>query len=176
MSKPLLLAVALATLAAAAQTQTQALAAEPPKFIPRARGPATALAVEGAMAALAACVEKYKAQDTALIADSAGGTVALIGNDGAPLKSQEVAASKVATVIKYKMSSGAVLAKTLTDPALAAAIKADPKIEVARGGGIPIMVGGEMIGVFAIAGTPLGGDRDESCAQVGLDKIQSRLK
>jgi uncharacterized protein GlcG (DUF336 family) len=37
------------------------------------------------------------------------------------------------------------------------------------------MVGGQLIGAFAVSGAP-GGDKDEPCARVGLTKIQDRLQ
>jgi uncharacterized protein GlcG (DUF336 family) len=86
-----------------------------------------------------------------------------------------IAGTKVAAVLKYKMSSGDVVAKAKTDPAMDAAIKADPKIGIARQGALPIMVGGEMIGAMAVSGAP-GGDKDEACVKPALDKIQARLK
>jgi uncharacterized protein GlcG (DUF336 family) len=73
------------------------------------------------------------------------------------------------------MTSGEVAAKAKTDAALAAAIKANPLIETARQGAIPITAGGQMVGIFAVSGAP-GGDKDEVCARAGLEKIQSQVK
>jgi uncharacterized protein GlcG (DUF336 family) len=172
MSKTLLVALAAVSLAGGAQAQAPAAPANPPP--PRARGPAAALAVEAAQTAVATCLAStYKV--TALVVDSAGVPVVMVAGDGAPERTQGVAASKVAAVIKYKMASGEVAAKAKTDPALDAAIKADPKIGTARQGALPIMVGGEMIGAMAASGAP-GGEKDEACVKAGLDKIQSRLK
>jgi uncharacterized protein GlcG (DUF336 family) len=42
-------------------------------------------------------------------------------------------------------------------------------------GGLPIMTGDDTIGAVAVSGSP-GGDKDEACAQAGLDKIAARLK
>ena len=41
-------------------------------------------------------------------------------------------------------------------------------------GGLPIKVGEDTIGGISAAGTP-GGDKDEACANAGLDKIKDRL-
>jgi len=43
------------------------------------------------------------------------------------------------------------------------------------GGGLPIKAGGEVIGGIGVGGAP-GGDKDEACAQAGLDAIAARLK
>ena len=101
--------------------------------------------------------------------------VVMVAGDGAAARTQGVAASKIAAVMKYKMSSGEVAAKAKTDAAMDSAIKADPAIGTARQGAIPIMVGADMIGAFAVSGAP-GGDKDEVCAKAGLDKVSARLK
>lgn len=141
---------------------------------PRATGIPTALAVEGAMEANRVCLgNTYKT--TAEITDSAGVPIVVISNDGAAAITQRIAMSKVQAVLKYHMTSGEVAAKAKDDAAMAAEIKANPMIETARQGAIPIMAGGQMVGVFAVSGAP-GGDKDEVCARAGLAKIQDRVK
>lgn len=141
---------------------------------PRARGITTALAIEAAVAANAACTaNSYKT--TALITDSAGVPIVLISNDGAAAITQRIAMSKVQATLKYGISSGEVAAKAAADTAFAAEVKANPLIETARRGAIPIKVGSELVGIFAVSGAP-GGDKDEVCALAGLEKIQSRIK
>jgi uncharacterized protein GlcG (DUF336 family) len=140
----------------------------------RARGIAMALAVEGAQRAIAACLEKgYKV--TALVVDSAGVPIALISGDGAAAITQRIAMGKAQAVLKTKMSSGEAAAKAKSDSAFMAQLTGDPLVGTPRQGGIPIMIGGEMVGAFAVSGAP-GGDKDEPCAIAGLDKIQERLK
>jgi uncharacterized protein GlcG (DUF336 family) len=157
---------------AAAQAPPPAVAPAPPP--PRARGPALGLAVEAAQQAVATCLgNTYKV--SALIVDSGGDTVVLLSGDGAAARTQAIAASKIATVMKYKVPSGDIADKVKTDPALDAAVKADPKIGTARRGALPIVAGGEMIGAFAVSGAP-GGDKDEACVKAGLDKVAARLK
>jgi len=140
----------------------------------RARGIPTALAIEAAVEANRVCLgNTYKT--TAEITDSAGVPVVVISNDGAAAITQRIAMSKIQAVLKYRMTSGEVADKAKTDAALAAEIKADPLIETARQGAIPVMAGPEMVGVFAVSGAP-GGDKDEVCARAGLAKIQSRVQ
>lgn len=141
---------------------------------PRARGIPVALAIEGAVEANRVCLgNTYKT--TAEITDSAGVPIVVIANDGAAAITQRIAMSKVQAVLKYKMTSGEVAEKAKADAALAAEIKANPLIETARQGAIPIMAGSDMVGVFAVSGAP-GGDKDEVCARAGLAKIQSRVQ
>jgi uncharacterized protein GlcG (DUF336 family) len=140
----------------------------------RARGISTALAIEAATTANATCIgNTYKT--TAMITDSAGVPIVVISNDGAAAITQRIAMSKVQAVLKYKMTSGEVAAKAAADPAFAAEVKANPMIDTARQGAVPIMAGGEMIGVFALSGAP-GGDKDEVCTKAGLAKIADRIK
>lgn len=42
-------------------------------------------------------------------------------------------------------------------------------------GGLPIMVGDDVIGAVGVSGAP-GGDKDEACAKVGLDKVAADLR
>jgi uncharacterized protein GlcG (DUF336 family) len=141
---------------------------------PRARGIPVALAIEGAVAANAQCLANtYKT--TAMITDAAGVPIVMISNDGAAAITQRIAMSKVQTVLKYKMTSGEAADKAKADPAMAAEMKANPMIDTPRQGAVPLMVGGELVGVFAASGAP-GGDKDEVCVRAGIAKIADRIK
>jgi uncharacterized protein GlcG (DUF336 family) len=140
----------------------------------RARGIPTALAIEAATEANRVCLgNTYKT--TAMITDSAGVPVVMISNDGAAAVTQRIAMSKVQAVLKYKMTSGEVAAKAAADAAFKAEVAANPMIDTARQGAVPIMAGADMVGVFAVSGAP-GGDKDEVCTKAGLAKIQDRVK
>jgi molybdate transport system substrate-binding protein len=140
----------------------------------RARGIPAVLAIEGAQTAIATClITNFKV--TALVVDAAGIPITMISGDGAAAVTQRIAMGKAQTVIKYKMTSGAVTARANSDPAFMAQLAADPLVGPPRQGAIPIMVGGEMVGAFAVSGAP-GGDRDEPCAIAGLARIQNRLQ
>ena len=155
---------------AAAPTNDEVRAPRPA----RARGIPTAIAIEGAQTAIATCLGNgYKV--TALIVDSAGVPIELISGDGAAAITQRIAMGKAQSVLKYKMSSGEVAAKAAHDAAFMGEVVADPLIGTPRQGAIPIMVGGTLVGAFAVSGAP-GGDKDEVCARAGLAKIQDRLQ
>jgi len=140
----------------------------------RAKGIPTALAIEAAVEANRVCLgNTYKT--TAMITDSAGVPIVVISNDGAAAVTQRIAMSKIQAVLKYKMTSGEVAAKAAADPAFKAEVAANPLIETARQGAIPIVAGGQTVGFFAVSGAP-GGDKDEVCARAGLAKIQDRAK
>ena len=64
----------------------------------------------------------------------------------------------------------------------AAAVKDNPTAGALRlsnfvpaQGALPIKVGEDTIGAIGVSGAP-GGDKDEACAQTGLEKIKNRLK
>ena len=99
----------------------------------------------------------------------------VISDDGAAAITQRIAMSKVQAVLKYQMTSGEVAAKAAADPAFKAEVAANPMIDTARQGAVPIMAGTDMVGVFAVSGAP-GGDKDEVCAKAGLAKIQADVK
>jgi len=169
MRSALILSTALAALATAAAAQPPD-GARPPAPPPRAKGPALTPSVEAAQAAVAACAANgYKV--TALITDSAGDPVVLLSGDGAAVRTQAIARSKVAAALKYKMSSGEVAAKAKIDAKLDAEIKADASIGTARQGAVLIGSSSDILGAFAVSGAP-GGDKDEACVKAAMDKVR----
>jgi uncharacterized protein GlcG (DUF336 family) len=168
-SKSILFTVSVLALAGAAQAQTAPAGPQP-----RARGPSLALSVEAAQTAVATCLANgYKV--SALVFDSGGAPVVILSGDGVGARTVDIATTKAAIVLKYKVASSVIVDRAKTDAALAAELKADPKIGTARAGSVPIMAGGDFIGAIAVSGAP-GGDKDQVCAQAGLDKIAARLK
>src|ERR1700761_7986181 len=168
-----MLTIALAALvatAASAQAPAPPAGAAPAPPPPRAKGAALTPPVQAAQAAVAACAANgYKV--TALITDSGGDPVVLLSGDGAAVRTQGIAKTKVAAALKYRMSSGEVVAQAKTDPKLDAEIKADPAIGTARQGAVLIMTGGDILGAFAVSGAP-GGDKDEACVKAAMDKVK----
>ncbi len=144
-----------------------------PKNLPRAKGPGLQAAIEAAKAAQQACAAKG-VKVSVLVADSVGEPVVLFSGDGAGVRSQLIARSKVAIVVKYKIPSGDVAAKAETDPKVKAEAAADPNIGVLRGGGFPVMQDGQMVAVVAVSGASLGGavGLDEECARVAVKRLE----
>lgn len=129
------------------------------------------LAVEAAQAAIAHC----KAQGynvTATVADRTGTPVVMIVGDGARYLTREVTRRKAYTAALWQMSTGD-FSKRFPTPTGFNPTVYDPQLASGQGG-VPIKVGNETIGAIAAAGAP-GGDKDEVCAQAGLDKIKDRL-
>lgn len=170
MKTVLILSAAFATVLAGAASAQAPAGGRPPPPAPRAKGPPLTPSVEAAQAAVAACAANgYKV--TALITDSAGDPVVLLSGDGAAVRTQTIARTKIAAALKYKMSSGEVAAKAKTDPKLDAEIKADPAIGTARQGAVLIGSPSDILGVFAVSGAP-GGDKDEACVKAAMDKVR----
>ena len=144
-----------------------------------ARAPQMALAVEAAETAVNTCTTNGSKVSAAIV-DSAGVVRFLVSADGAGKNSVMSSQAKAFTANALKEKTAETAQKMKTDQALAAKLNADPNMRP-RPGGIPIMVGNEIIGAIGVGGTPTrngvaGGIGDAICAQAGLDKIKDRLK
>jgi uncharacterized protein GlcG (DUF336 family) len=166
-------ALALASGMALAQQGTPAGAPGAPARVPAARGPEMALALEAAQTAVNTCTTNgYKV--AASVLDSAGLMKAFLAVDGASKGAVESSTKKAMTALALKDATSDVMAKMKTDTALAAKINADSSLFV-RAGGLPIMIGSDIIGAIGVGGAP-GGEKDEACAKAGLDKVKASLK
>jgi uncharacterized protein GlcG (DUF336 family) len=142
----------------------------------RALGPGVTLALKAAEAAEKACQADGR-QVTTLVVDSADAPVVLLTGDGLSPITQAVAASKVATVLKFKQPSRLVMKQVRSDPTLVSETENDPEIGKVLAGGLPIIVNGdELIGAIAVAGALGRADGDEMCAEAGLERIASQLR
>lgn len=135
---------------------------------PRAPGPKFDDALALAQAAISACRAKGD-HVAALVVDADNVPVVLFADDGAVVLAQQFAPRKTALALRYKAPSAATAEKAKMDAALAAEIKADPKIGFALPGAYPLMAGGEQIGALAVSGgsSPAA---DDACAQAAVAK------
>jgi len=131
------------------------------------------LAAEAAQAALAAC-DKEGYRVSAAVTDRDGLVRILLRGDGAGPHTLDSSSRKAYTAASLRRATGD----------LAKLIAGHPELEGLRnmnamilmlGGGLPIKAGDEVVGGIGIGGSP-GADKDEACAQAGLDKIKDRLK
>ncbi len=172
MKKILIAAAILATTPVLAQpiptilanpTQAEGTAPRPE----RGRGIPTVLAIEAAVTANATCKTNGTIVTT-VVTDSEGTPIVVISEDGARAITQRIAQGKAVIALKTKGAS---------DPAVSS--KADPAIlaplGVARPGGLPLMVGADVIGAIAASGSP-SGQADEVCVKAGIAKIADRIK
>src|ERR1700693_3379016 len=121
----------------------------------------------------------YKCAITVL--DATGRTIIALQDDGANLHRFDVAHKKAYTALVYRRPSREVVEgwskKTAENVPLEEGTMPNPPVEgtIDMGGGLPIMVGNEVIGAIAVSGAP-GWPMDEACAKAGLDKVAAKLK
>ncbi len=97
--------------------------------------------------------------------------VALRG-DGSPPHTFENSRRKAYTSLTFRGSSGDFVQRVKGDPTTGLVHLANV---IAAQGGLPIKVGDEVIGAIGVSESP-GGDKDEVCAQAGIDKVAAELK
>jgi uncharacterized protein GlcG (DUF336 family) len=168
--------LALALTSSMALAQQAAPGAAPggaPQRVPAARGPDMALALDAAQTAISTCATNgFKV--AASIVDSAGVLKVLVAADGATKGAVESSTKKAVTANVMKAATSEIQEKMKTDQALAAKIAADTTL-FARAGGLPLIVGADVIGAVGVGGAP-GGEKDEACTAAGIDKIKARMK
>ena len=130
------------------------------------------LANEAVAAAVAQCLTQGYFV-SAVMLDASGTRQALLRGDGAGIHTLDSAQGKAYTSTSFKTESGAVAERIMANPA-AVGLQHVPGVLLARGA-IPIKIGDEVVGAIGVGGAP-GGEKDEACAQAGLDKIKDRLK
>jgi len=79
------------------------------------------------------------------------------------------------TALKFSMPSGKVAEATKADPQLAAVYAADAARFVTLAGGLPIIVGSEIIGAVGVSGAEPN-SKDEACGIDGIKAVESLLK
>src|SRR5438105_10338616 len=97
--------------------------------------------------------------------------VHLRGDDASP-HTIENSQRKAFTARTYRTSSGEFAQRQKDNPPGAALWLTGIS---AAAGGLPIKVGEDVIGAVGVSGSP-GGDKDETCAKAGLDKVADQLK
>lgn len=131
-----------------------------------------ALAEEAAEAAIMQCrMDGFRV--TVTVVDRAGRIKAVVRDDGTGPHTLDSSRRKAYTSVSFRISTTDFTRLVETNPA-AANLK-DLEGVIAVAGGLPIKVGDEVIGAIGVGGAP-GGDRDEACAQAGINRISERLK
>jgi uncharacterized protein GlcG (DUF336 family) len=136
-----------------------------------ARAPGIDLALKAIQAIAAGC-RQYPFG--AAVVNSVGEPILVYIPDGSRASHTYTAIRKAYSAVTYKVPTRQVIEKAQTDAEFAAKVKADPNL-VAYGGGIPLMVGGEVIGAIGVSGAEPGA-HDEECGMMGLDAIKGQLK
>jgi uncharacterized protein GlcG (DUF336 family) len=139
--------------------------------LPTHRIPA-ALAAEAASETVAACARQGY-NETAVVLDADGATIAVLRGDGAGIHTLDSAHDKAYTSVSFKNDTVALAERAKGEDSIAPLAKL-PHV-MFFGGGVVIKLGDEVIGSIGAAGAP-GAKLDDGCAHAGLDKIRDRLK
>ncbi|MGH9601959.1 MAG: GlcG/HbpS family heme-binding protein [Terriglobales bacterium] len=127
--------------------------------------------------AAAAAVEKCK-QDgykvSASVVDRAGVLRVLMRGDGAGPHTTDSSSKKAYTAASLRRPTSEVAELITKNPTLQALRDMNEKILI-LGGGLPIEIGGEVVGAIGVGGAP-GAHLDDACAQAGLDSIGAARK
>ena len=127
------------------------------------------LAVDIAQGAIDACREDGY-QISVVVVDRSGRTQVVMRDIFANQYMTQLAQAKANAVVLSNTSSSA-LRKNRADIAAELNLLDDLLV---LDGGLPVTVAGSMIGAVGVSGAP-GGDKDEACAQSGIDGVQERL-
>ena len=127
--------------------------------------------------AAAAAVEKCK-QDgyrvSASVVDGAGVLKTLLRGDGAGPHTTDSSSKKAYTAASLRRPTSELAGLINKMPTLQALREMNDRILI-LGGGLPIEIGGEVIGGIGVGGAP-GTQLDDACAQAGLDSIGAAPK
>jgi uncharacterized protein GlcG (DUF336 family) len=131
-----------------------------------------ALAQEAAAAAVASCSGAgYRV--SVVVVDADGVARVSLRGDGAGSHTINSAFRKAFTAATFNRPTSA-WAPAIKQSAEVASMEHIDNILMA-GGGMPIRAGNDLVGAIGNAGAP-GFDKDEACAQAGIDKIKDRLR
>ena len=129
------------------------------------------LANQIASASVAACAANGYAV-AATVVDRAGTVRAVQRADNAGPHTLGASQAKAFTSASAKNTTLAMMEGSQKNPAAANLVNIPGYLLL--GGGVPVKVGNEVIGAVGVGGAP-GGNLDEQCAMVALEKVKSLL-
>jgi uncharacterized protein GlcG (DUF336 family) len=135
-----------------------------------------ALSLDMAHAIAQGALEKCRADGyhvSVTVLDRDGLVKAAFRDDGSGPHTIVTSRRKAFTSVTFRQPSADWAKRVLTDPAVAG-LK-DTEGTIALGGGAPIKAGNEVIGAIGVSGAP-GGEKDEACANAGIQKVADKLK
>jgi uncharacterized protein GlcG (DUF336 family) len=132
-----------------------------------------ALAAKAATGALDTCTrDGYRV--SAAVVNRDGVLIALMRADGAGPHTVSSSTKKAYTAASLRRPTSDLAELVAKQPALQSLRDMDPNILI-LGGGLPIEIGGEVVGGIGVGGSP-GAQLDEACAQAGLASIGAAPK
>ncbi len=141
--------------------------------LPREATLPLALANKAAAAAQEKCKQDGYRVSVAVV-DRAGVLKVLMRGDGAGPHTTNSSSKKAYTAASLRRPTSEMAELVAKTPALQGLRDVDDKVLI-LGGGLPIEIGGEVIGAIGVGGAP-GGHLDDACAQAGLDSIGAAPK
>jgi uncharacterized protein GlcG (DUF336 family) len=141
--------------------------------LPREATLPLALASKAAAAAQDKCRQDGYRVSVAVV-DRAGVLKVLLRGDGAGPHTTDSSTKKAYTAASLRRPTSEFAEMVAKTPAVQGLRDMNDKILI-LGGGLPIEIGGEVVGGIGVGGAP-GGHLDAACAQVGLDSIGAAPK
>jgi uncharacterized protein GlcG (DUF336 family) len=141
--------------------------------LPREAVLPVSLAAKAATTALDKCIKDGYRVSVAVV-DRAGVLRAFVRGDGAGPHTVDSSAKKAYTSASLKRATGDFAEMVAKMPELQGLRDMNDKILI-LGGGLPIEIGGEVVGGIGVGGAP-GGHLDAACAQAGLESIGATVK
>lgn len=111
---------------------------------------------------------------TVAVVDRSGVLKALMRGDGAGPHTTDSSTKKAYTAASLRRPTGELAEMVAKTPAAEGLHYMNDKILI-LGGGLPIEIGGEVVGGIGVGGAP-GGHLDAACAQAGLDSVGAAPK
>jgi uncharacterized protein GlcG (DUF336 family) len=129
------------------------------------------MALTMAETALATCKTNGYAVSVSVVG-RAGELILQVRGDGTGPHTMENSFRKAYTSRTFRQPSGDFAKRYKDDPQLSLVWLTNV---IAAQGALPVKAGDEVIGAVGVSGAP-GGDKDQVCAQAGLDKVADQLK
>jgi len=124
-----------------------------------------------AEATIAACKEKGYTTAAAVV-DRAGQVLVILRDEQATAQTAEMARRKAYTARVFRTTTLEFQKRTAGDSIYAA--QRDVADILALGGGVPILIGNEVIGGVGSSGSSQ--EQDDACAKAGIAKVADQLK
>ena len=141
--------------------------------LPREATLPLSLATKAAVAAVEKCKQDgYRV--SASVVDRAGVLKVLMRGDGAGPHTTDSSNKKAYTAASLRRPTSELAELINKMPTLQALREMNDRILI-LGGGLPIEIGGEVVGGIGVGGAP-GAHLDDACAQAGLDSIGAAPK
>jgi uncharacterized protein GlcG (DUF336 family) len=141
--------------------------------LPREATLPVSLALKAASAALEKCKQDGHRVSVAVV-DRAGVLKVLLRGDGAGPHTTDSSSKKAYTAASLRRPTSELAELITKVPSLQALRDMNERI-IILGGGLPIDLGGDVVGGIGVGGAP-GAHLDDACAQAGLDGIGAAQK